>query len=310
MLRPLAACMAMISVSAAVLIGACGASSQGSSGGSCAALSPAQDFARARVVFLGTMLPGPTADLGGASVLVSPARVRVTRYLKGGGPGVVTVVTGLTSGSVVNEEGIEPQIGQLWKIYTLPGRMPYQTSICDGSKPTGKAPIRRAAANGVLNRVAATEQRVRCGQGRQQPGGPPPAGFVAGAAILCVQTFGQVHGRTRVVWIKWEAKHDLTPLVTALRKPSAHFTAPGDCPERRFRPMTLFLIDHRGQIAQPAIPHDGCGQPQQQVLTAVRRLPWITVRAATPALIHRAESPCPLRARSGGQPRCFMVTCG
>ena len=144
--RLLAARMAMILLSAAVLIVACGGSSHGSSGASCAALSPAQYFARARVVFVGIMLTGRTADVGGVSVLVSPARVRVARYLKGGGPGVVTVATGVASGSVVNEDGIEPQAGQPWKIYTLSRRMPYQTSICDGSTPTGKAPVRQAAA--------------------------------------------------------------------------------------------------------------------------------------------------------------------
>ena len=143
--RLLAARMAMILLSAAVLIVACGGSSHGSSGASCAALSPAQYFARARVVFVGIMLTGRTADVGGVSVLVSPARVRVARYLKGGGPGVVTVATGVTSGNVVKQDGIEPQAGQPWKIYTLSGRSPYQTSICDGSKPTGKAPVRQAA---------------------------------------------------------------------------------------------------------------------------------------------------------------------
>ena len=142
--RPPTACMAMTSLSAAVLIVACSGSSHGSSGGSCAALSPAGYFARARVVFVGTMLTGRTADVGGGSVLISPARVRVTRYLKGGGPGVVTVATGVASGSVVNEDGIEPQTGQPWKIYTLSRRMPYQTSICDGSSGDSNGSTRLA----------------------------------------------------------------------------------------------------------------------------------------------------------------------
>jgi hypothetical protein len=129
--------MATISLLAAVLIVACGGSSHGSSAGSCAESSPAQYLARARVIFVGIMLAGRTADIGGARVLVSPARVRVMRYLKGGGPGIVTVATGVTSGNTVNEDGIEPQAGQPWRIYTVSRRMPYQTSICDGSKATG-----------------------------------------------------------------------------------------------------------------------------------------------------------------------------
>ncbi len=87
------------------------------------------------MVFVGTMLVGGAANLGGHSVLASPARVRVSRYLKGAGPGVVTVATGVTSGgNVVSEDGIEPLAGQQWMIYTRSRRMPYQTSLCDGSR--------------------------------------------------------------------------------------------------------------------------------------------------------------------------------
>jgi hypothetical protein len=131
---------AILALTPAAGIIACGSSSQGSSGGSCAAGIPAGHFATARLVLFGMMLPGRTADLGGHRVLVSPARVRVIRYLKGGGPAVVSVVTGVTSGNVVNEDGIEPVAGQHWKIYTRSRRTPYQTSICEGTKPTGKTP--------------------------------------------------------------------------------------------------------------------------------------------------------------------------
>jgi hypothetical protein len=41
------------------------------------------------------MLPGPAVDLGSRPVLVSSARVRVTRYLKGKGPYIVTEATGV-----------------------------------------------------------------------------------------------------------------------------------------------------------------------------------------------------------------------
>lgn len=89
---------------------------------------------RARTVFLGTALPGPTANAGSAgAVLVSPAHFRVLSYLKGGGPRVVTVQTALTiRGNAVAavEDGIEPQ---RWRIYTASLHMPYQTSACGGS---------------------------------------------------------------------------------------------------------------------------------------------------------------------------------
>ena len=107
------------------------------SAGSCAAERPSVHLASARVVFTGTALPGPTADAGSAgAVLASPARFRVAHYLKGSGPPVVTVRTALTVRGdtvIAEEDGIEPQAGQRWMIYTTSLRMPYQTSECGGS---------------------------------------------------------------------------------------------------------------------------------------------------------------------------------
>ena len=89
-------------------------------------------------------------------MLASPARFRVARYLKGSGPPVVTVQTALTvKGDVViaEEDGIEPQVGQRWMIYTTSLRMPYQTSECGGSCLLG------GSANDV---------NIPCGQEGQQ----------------------------------------------------------------------------------------------------------------------------------------------
>jgi hypothetical protein len=100
---------------------------------SCAGLSPAQQFATARRVFVGVMLPGPTARAG---VLSSPARMRVERYLKGHGPQIVRVDTALTiesDSTGLAEDGIEPRAGERWKIYTRSLRQPFATSICLGS---------------------------------------------------------------------------------------------------------------------------------------------------------------------------------
>src|SRR5947209_15886917 len=100
---------------------------------SCAGLSPAQQFAAARRVFVGVMLPGPTAQAG---VLGSPARMRVEQYLKGRGPRIVRVETALkieSDSTGIAEDGIEPRAGERWKIYTLSRRQPFATSICLGS---------------------------------------------------------------------------------------------------------------------------------------------------------------------------------
>jgi len=122
------------------LITACAGSAHVSTGGeaACASLSAAKQLASAQIAFLGTMLPGPTVKLGSQQVLLSPARVRVTRYLKGTGPAIVSVTTAVShAGDTANAEGIEPQPGQQWTIYTSSRHMPYQTSICDGSAPAG-----------------------------------------------------------------------------------------------------------------------------------------------------------------------------
>ena len=123
---------------AVVALAACGSSVSGSAG-SCG-VGPSGVMGAGRTVFVGVMLPGPSVSMGGRSVLVSPARVRVVRYLKGRGPAVVTVETAVSrvsSGIVGNSEGIEPQAGERWKIYTSSLHMPYQTSVCTGSAPAG-----------------------------------------------------------------------------------------------------------------------------------------------------------------------------
>jgi hypothetical protein len=69
-------------------------------------------------------------------MLGSPARVRVMRYLKGSGPTTVRVKTAVTftnSGLTRAEDGIEPQAGEIWKIYTDSRHQPFDSSICDGS---------------------------------------------------------------------------------------------------------------------------------------------------------------------------------
>ncbi len=103
---------------------------------SCVGLTRSQQFAAAKVVFDGVMLPGATAP-GTNGALASPARMRVTSYLKGHGPTVATVQTAieLMSGGTmrVSEDGIRPPAGERWRIDTSSTTKPYATSICLGS---------------------------------------------------------------------------------------------------------------------------------------------------------------------------------
>ena len=124
------------------------------SAASCAALTVAQQFKAARVVFDGTMLSGPTVLLGKVRMLSSPAQVRVIRYLKAHGPKTVRVDTAAAlagSGVAVSEDGIEPHAGQRWRIYSNRSRQPFTTSICAGSRllrPRSES-VRRFTGNGV-----------------------------------------------------------------------------------------------------------------------------------------------------------------
>jgi hypothetical protein len=104
------------------------------SAASCAGLSPRQQLAIARLVFVGRARPGPTAHVDGRNVLISPARFRVLRYIKGHGPANLRVYTAVPANGVVSEDGIEPRAGESWRIYTSSRHGPYNTNICLGSR--------------------------------------------------------------------------------------------------------------------------------------------------------------------------------
>ena len=98
---------------------------------SCIASTPAQQRARASVVFVGVALEGATPT--------GVQRFRVLRYLKGRGPRVVRVATGNRrradgTGSVTSVSVIAKR-GQRWRIYARGSAWRVlQTNICDGSR--------------------------------------------------------------------------------------------------------------------------------------------------------------------------------
>ncbi len=104
---------------------------------SCAGLSSSQQLARATLVVVATALVDPTKESGSQRTLVSPARVRIDRYIKGRAPGVVEVETAVSPHHgelIVNADGIMLAAGQRWKLFLTGRHSPYQTSICAGSK--------------------------------------------------------------------------------------------------------------------------------------------------------------------------------
>jgi hypothetical protein len=119
----------------ATVMAACGTSMvQEGSSAACARVPAAKYLAAARVAFIGTMMAGDAVKLGDRPVLLSPAKVRVSRYLKGHGPRIARVRTAAESASAANCEGIEPQAGQRWLIYSPSKTSPYDTSVCAGSR--------------------------------------------------------------------------------------------------------------------------------------------------------------------------------
>ena len=102
-----------------------------SAAASCIRMSPAQQRARADVIFDGAALDGPTAT--------GVERFSVLRYRKGSGPRIIRLRTGrkrYPDGSgVVTSVSIDAARGQTWRIYARrvrPGL--FETNVCDGSR--------------------------------------------------------------------------------------------------------------------------------------------------------------------------------
>jgi hypothetical protein len=96
----------------------------------CEPSSASDRWRLAAVVVDARALEGPTAT--------GVQRFRVLRYLKGGGPAVIRVATGVArdpDGSwVASGEGLFVRRGERWRIFARgPSRRILRTSICDGS---------------------------------------------------------------------------------------------------------------------------------------------------------------------------------
>lgn len=100
-------------------------------------MSAAEQRARADVIFDGVAMEGPTAT--------GVQRFRVSRYLKGGGPRVVRVRTGVIrrpdgTGSITSVSVLAER-GQRWRIYARGSpRGVLRTSVCDGSRRLAAPP--------------------------------------------------------------------------------------------------------------------------------------------------------------------------
>ena len=98
---------------------------------SCIRMTPAEQRARADVIFDGVALEGPTST--------GIQRFRVSRYLKSRGPTVVRVNTGnvrrADGSGTVTSVSIVVKRGERWRIFAQGSpRRVVRTSMCDGSR--------------------------------------------------------------------------------------------------------------------------------------------------------------------------------
>jgi hypothetical protein len=126
---------------ACLLLALSGASTALSRPTSCIYQTEKQHRAQADVVFGGIFLRGPATR----GMLLSPARFRVVRYLKGRGPRRVRVQTAVRKLGgdtyVWMSEGIDPRAGERWRIYGFKARNGVvRTSLCAGSGRLGFSP--------------------------------------------------------------------------------------------------------------------------------------------------------------------------
>lgn len=99
---------------------------------SCIPRTPDQQMQSADVVFDGVALQGPTAT--------GVQRFRADRYLKGSGPNVVPVATGVIArpdgtGSTTSVS-VDAAAGERWRVYASrsPDGSGLETSVCSGSR--------------------------------------------------------------------------------------------------------------------------------------------------------------------------------
>ena len=102
------------------------------SAASCA-FTPAHFIRQAPTEFIAIALAGPSHSVGNTDALVSPARMQVLRWLKGHGPRIVAVQTGISAAGRLTEDGIVPHHGERWRIVSMSRAEPYSTSACLGS---------------------------------------------------------------------------------------------------------------------------------------------------------------------------------
>lgn len=152
-------------------------------------------------------------------------------------------------------------------------------AACDSAHSAPGAGAPPASGASYMTVSARIAQRVPClGPERPPAGVPVSAGFVAVAAIRCIQADQEVPGHGLWQFELWQVAHQgLAKLATALRRPAVRPPSGLLCAEPGFSVPPFVLRGSNGDTIYPKLPADECGNPQPQVLAAVRALVWVTV---------------------------------
>jgi len=108
-----------------------------------------------------------------------------------------------------------------------------------------------------------------------------PVEFVPVFASRCVLVIETVAGDGEWYLLReQEARTDLNELTAELRKPDERAAGDVACPAVAVGQTVITLVDITGRSIVPSIPQTACHAAQPSVLTAIRTLPWRTLRTS------------------------------
>jgi hypothetical protein len=169
-----------------------------------------------------------------------------------------------------------------WRLLAALAAVALVVAGCGMARVPGAGPAAPSAPGSAAGTVSAGVARnVPCRTPRHDPVGVSlPAGFTPVAAIRCIETDQKVPGHG--LWeftLKQVAGRGLARLAAALRRPSVIPPPNLMCAVPGLAVPPFVLLGRDGRVISPKLPVGECGNPQRQVLTAVRKLRWVTVSA-------------------------------
>lgn len=144
------------------------------------------------------------------------------------------------------------------------------------ASPASVSSASAPAAPGVP--VAPSAGKVPCAGWPSAPAGRLPRSFQAASVLRCVTGTVSLPGQGQWTAATLEkADQGLAPLTAALNAVSGRRETGQMCPQYVIAPPQIILVGKDGTRIRPSFPVTGCGQIQQNVLSALAALHWQTV---------------------------------